>query len=122
MRSSLRSDTHAGRLAVLALAVCLIAPPLAHNHGSQPTLITTITGQPCSSSGDNGHLHPATARSAPACPACAAGPSSAAAPAPHDSLHSSASSEPVATLTLAATADAHRSHPRSRAPPCLPAA
>ena len=122
MRSSLRSDTHAGRQAVLALAVCLIAPPLAHNHSGQHAPITTITGQPCLSSGDNGHLHPATARSAPACPACAAGPSSAAAPAPHDDLHSSASSVPVTALTHAAAPDAHRSHPPSRAPPCLSAA
>ncbi len=122
MRNSLRSDGGAGRLVVLAVALCLIAPPLAHNHDGERTPVSAIAGQPCSSGGDSGHLHPASLKSAPACPACAAGPSASSTLAAGVEIGPTTPGVPLAGLTTRPGPGARRAPARSRAPPCLLAA
>ena len=120
MRSSLRSAAALVRLGTLALAVCLLAPPLGHNHGSHHVPVATIDGQPCSGGEATAHLHAASIEPAPACPACAAGPTWAGVPAHTGSVRPPVFAEPI-TLRLAARVGTdHRPTRRSRAPPAIP--
>jgi hypothetical protein len=122
MRSSLRSGGVRGRLAALALALCLVAPPLAHAHTGPHLPTAKVAGRACSGGGDQLHLHPATTSEAPPCPACAAGPTSVSAPAPHDDFRPPTVSEQAATAAPAPSTDGRCARTRSRAPPRLPAA
>jgi hypothetical protein len=122
MRSSLRSGGVPGRVAALALALCLVAPPLAHTHTGAHVPTAKVAGLACPVGGSHLHLHPAATTAAPPCPACAAGPTSVSAPAPHDEVRASAGSEPVPAAALSFPPDIRRAPSRSRAPPRFPAA
>lgn len=58
----------------ITLVVSLLLPPLEHNHGPHPASVVSQVAEHCTASGTTFHLHPAQTRTAPDCPACAAGP------------------------------------------------
>ena len=120
MRCSLRSAGAIARLGPLALAICLLAPPLLHHHGSHSVPIATIDGQPCTGDDASAHLHAASVRPAPACPACAAGPTWAGVPAEAEGVSPAAVAEPLGLLLATRSGTDLGPARRTRAPPAIP--
>jgi len=120
MRSSLRSAPTLARLGPLALAVCLLAPPLAHSRSPHHVPIATIEGQPCTSSDAAAHLHAASVRPAPRCAACAAGPTWVGVKAQAEGVLPPAIAGPLRLLLATGVGADLGPTRRSRAPPAIP--
>jgi hypothetical protein len=106
-------------MGTLALALCLLAPPLVHTHGAHHVPIATIDGQACTSDGAAVHLHAATIQPAPGCPACAAGPTWAGVPAQAASARPPALAVPAWLPVATGVGTDLRPARCSRAPPAF---
>jgi hypothetical protein len=118
MRSSLRTPSPvAARPAALALALCLLAPPVLHHHGHDHVPTATLVGAPCPGAATVPHLHAAVTHPAPPCPACAAGPTWAGVPTFAGLVLPPRAAEGLPEARAAAQVGAEIAAPRSRAPP-----
>jgi hypothetical protein len=118
MRSSLRTLSPAfASPATLALALCLLAPPVLHHHGHDHVPTASLVGAPCAGAGTVPHLHAAVTHPAPACPACAAGPARDGVPISAGLVLPPGATEALPPASVAAPHSAETPTPRSRAPP-----